>query len=87
MCDICQKIFCPSACPDHLPENGPRCSDCGSLVFSGDGLSMPNGKLYCNDCISEMDITEVLQICGMVKTRELLLAVLALHNSANIKNT
>ena len=75
MCDICQKIFCPSACPDAPRVTTDRCADCGAPVSVGDSLSAPNGKLYCYDCISEMDITEVLQICGMSKTRELLLAL------------
>ena len=85
MCDICQKLFCPSACPDYLPKDEPRCSDCGSPVFYGDCLSMPNGKNYCNDCISEMDITEVLQICGVSTTRELLLTVLSADDAVSIK--
>lgn len=63
MCEICQMAFCPSGCPEREPSPVRRCPRCEMPLYSGEGVKAPDGVIYCKDCISEMDLSEVLQIC------------------------
>ena len=63
MCEICQKVFCPSTCPNGEGDFTEICPQCGSALFEGEGIKAPDGCTYCKDCISEMDIYDILQIC------------------------
>ena len=63
MCEICQMLFCPSSCPNGESESSVRCYRCDTPIYSDEGVKAPDGGRYCKDCISEMDIDEILQIC------------------------
>lgn len=63
MCELCLKTFCPSGCPNREYETTRECPTCGIPLYSDEGIEAPDGGIYCKDCISEMDIDEILQIC------------------------
>jgi len=63
MCEICHMTFCPSACPNGEDLSAERCPACEMPLYEGEGIKAPDGSIYCKDCISEMDIYDILQIC------------------------
>ena len=64
--------FCPSGCPESVDKVSARCPRCEMPLYVGEGVTAPDGKLYCDDCISEMDIDEILQICEISDTASLI---------------
>ena len=63
MCELCLKTFCPTGCPNREWAEREKCPVCGSYFYSDEGIEAPDGERYCKECISEMDIDEILQIC------------------------
>ena len=63
MCEICQMTFCPSRCPNGERGYDRVCPRCELPLYEGEGVTAPDGVTYCKECISEMDMDEILQIC------------------------
>ena len=72
MCEICHMILCPPGCPNGEDTSLERCPRCGMPLFEGEGTKAPDGATYCEDCISEMDILEILNICEIPNAAALL---------------
>ena len=72
MCELCLKTFCPSGCPNREWGEHKKCPICGNYIYIDEGIRAPDGEIYCKDCISEMDIDEILQICEIKNSIELI---------------
>ena len=75
MCDICQALFghlsdCPS---NYHSRNGLYCHSCERALCSGETvITAPSGKLYCADCINELDISELCDVLEVNNALELI---------------
>lgn len=75
MCDICHALFGHlSDCPDNFySDSGLYCHACESAIASSETFVIaPSKKVYCSDCINELDISELCEILEVNNTLELI---------------
>ena len=57
-----------AACEKWGYKNPPKpvftCDECGEPVYKGSRVSEINGKLYCEECLSNMPLGKLLRLCG-----------------------
>ncbi len=79
MCKYCHRDNCPENCPS-FGANPPRrsgsprryCKICMGLIPSGD-ISYSSGEKYiCYSCCEQMDIYDLMRVCGAEDRRELI---------------
>ena len=78
MCDVCRMQICPPACPEfdgrRAGKRGPvgRCAVCQSLIYQGESRFYDGVRSICADCADYINVDELLALCGVERTRELL---------------
>ncbi len=80
MCDICDYDFefgHYDGCPMEEREYGALiCSVCGEQIHQGQlYVYEPGGRsggFVCSDCIEELSISEILEICGFSSVTEII---------------
>lgn len=66
MCEICQRMICPSNCPNAPePEEVEHCEYCDEGIFEDEKMIEVNGKFYHLDCLDDMTTTELLELLGV----------------------
>lgn len=63
MCSVCRSTPCLSACPfAPVPRTYGKCKECGYDIEEGEEFVEILGEKYHYDCLSTMDILELLEI-------------------------
>lgn len=68
MCEICRKIPCDPRCPNaEQPKPVCQCDVCGGDLYVGDEYyeDARDGAKICRDCVINLDVDEVLEMCGV----------------------
>ncbi len=74
MCEYCYSSPHLRGCPaggDDGEKYANKCSYCGGSFQDGDGVVLGT-EAYCDDCIDDFDLDDVLQILGHNSAKELL---------------
>ena len=72
MCWECSLAVCATPCP--LRAGGADvnvCEICGEPI-AGDGAYSSNGQLVCEDCLPELTVSDLLNLCDLADVGELL---------------
>lgn len=86
MCEECRQIYCPDECPNAFEGKGARCDLCGVVREKDELYGDLRGRSFCVCCIEELDVIEILRICGASSVLELLLRCGILKNTRKRSN-
>ena len=81
MCKECEQTFCDTRCPNfsgYIPGVGaPReiCSSCESGIYSGDLYYLVADRAYCEECVGNLDISELADIFGFAEISDMIEAL------------
>lgn len=66
MCSVCMTSPCLSRCP-NAEEQEPvyTCVRCGYGIFPGDHYIETRDGYVCRDCLEDMSVEEMLDLCDM----------------------
>lgn len=66
MCSVCLSTPCLTGCP-NAEEQGPvyTCGRCGYGIFPGDHYIETRDGYVCRDCLEDMSVEEMLDLCDM----------------------
>lgn len=65
MCSICHQNPCLPRCPNaEEPKAVHMCKRCGEDIIKGDLFFRIGDEYYCEDCLEEMPVVEVLSLVG-----------------------
>lgn len=66
MCSVCMTSPCLSGCP-NAEEQEPvfNCGRCGYGIFPGDQYIESGAGYVCRDCLEDMSVEEILDLCDM----------------------
>jgi hypothetical protein len=64
MCDTCLQTPCAFGCPNHEPEQIFECGLCDQGIIAGETYAEIEGKKYHLDCLDELSISELVELCG-----------------------
>ena len=64
MCDICGHSPCIRGCPNYPEKVVAHCHECGGEIYEGDKCFKVMGtrKVFCNDCILQVDSADVEEL-------------------------
>lgn len=71
MCDQCLRAFCPPSCPNFTGRQEKRqaiyCVLCGERLQEGEAFYRIHGFPYCELCIDNAEVDELVRICEIPK--------------------
>lgn len=73
MCSICLHLPCLWGCtnaPEKVTEEEEKepviqCDYCGAELFEGDEYLDAENAMVCKECVEEMSVSELLEVCGL----------------------
>ena len=75
MCQNCSYACCPPSCPERWDGgNAAVCENCSEPISHGEAF-YGNGLYVCAPCADELTVDDLIRLCEMRDTAELLEAL------------